>query len=79
MQSDYRRLRVPTMIIAGADDRYVSPQANALRLHREIAGSELVLVPGAGHMVHHVATSEVMDAIAASERQWLSEPAVRSR
>lgn len=79
MQSDYRRLRVPTTIIAGADDRYVSARANAVRLHREIAGSELVLVPGAGHMVHHVATSAVMDAIAASQRQLVSEPAVRSR
>jgi pimeloyl-ACP methyl ester carboxylesterase len=79
MRSEYRRLRVPTTIIAGADDRYVSARANAARLHREIAGSELVLVPGAGHMVHHVATRAVMDAIAASQLQWPSEPAVRSR
>jgi len=79
MQSEYRRLRVPTTIIAGVDDRYVSARANAARLHREIAGSELVLVPGAGHMVHHVATRAVIDAIAASRLQWPSEPAVRSR
>jgi pimeloyl-ACP methyl ester carboxylesterase len=66
MQSHYRRLRVPTTIIAGADDRYVSARANSVRLHREIAGSELVLVPGAGHMVHHVAAPAVIAAIEAA-------------
>ena len=63
MSPHYKRLRVPAAIIAGADDRYVSPHAHAERLHEEVAGSELVLVPGAGHMVHHVAPRAVMQAI----------------
>jgi pimeloyl-ACP methyl ester carboxylesterase len=63
MAPQYRRLRVPTAILAGADDRYVSARGNSARLHGEIAGSDLLLVPGAGHMVHHVATSAVMQAI----------------
>ena len=63
MSPHYKGVRVPAAIIAGADDRYVSPHAHAERLHEEIAGSELVLVPGAGHMVHHVAPQAVMDAI----------------
>jgi pimeloyl-ACP methyl ester carboxylesterase len=64
----HSELRVPTVIVAGAQDRYVSARAHSIRLHAEVAGSELVLVPGAGHMVHHVATRQVMRAI-------LAEPA----
>jgi pimeloyl-ACP methyl ester carboxylesterase len=63
MSPHYKRVRVPAAIIAGAGDRYVSPHAHAERLHEEITGSELVLVPGAGHMVHHVAPQAVMEAI----------------
>jgi pimeloyl-ACP methyl ester carboxylesterase len=63
MAPQYRRLRVPTTIIAGADDRYVSARAHSVRLHGEIGGSVLVLVPGAGHMVHHVAAPAVMQTI----------------
>jgi len=47
MAPQYRRLRVPTTILAGADDRCVSARAHSMRLHGEIAGSEVVLVPGA--------------------------------
>jgi pimeloyl-ACP methyl ester carboxylesterase len=62
MRRHYREVRVPTVIVAGADDRYVSARAHSLRLHAEVPGSELVLVPGAGHMVHHVAAPQVMRA-----------------
>jgi len=65
MGAHYRQLRVPTTILAGAQDRYVSARAHSMRLHAEVAGSELVLVPGAGHMVHHVATARVVQAIEA--------------
>lgn len=63
MAKEYGKLKVPTVIIAGSGDRYVSPRAHSMRLHREVPGSELVLVPGAGHMVHHVAAARVMRAI----------------
>jgi pimeloyl-ACP methyl ester carboxylesterase len=63
MAHEYSRLRVPTAIIAGADDRYVSARAHSRRLHDEISDSELTLVPGAGHMVHHLAAAQVMRAI----------------
>jgi haloalkane dehalogenase len=43
-------LGVPTLIIWGADDRF-SPVAGAHRFHREIPGSELVVIDGAGHFV----------------------------
>lgn len=63
MSADYKRLRVPTTITAGADDRYVSARAHSARLHHQIAGSKLALVPGAGHMVHYAAPQAVMEAI----------------
>ena len=63
MASKYQTLKVPTVIIAGAGDRYVSARAHSVRLHDEVPDSRLTLVPGAGHMVHHVATREVMRAI----------------
>lgn len=65
MQRHYRELRVPTVIVAGADDRYVGADAHSVRLHGEVPGSELVLVAGAGHMVHHVAPEALMRAIEA--------------
>ena len=63
MSRHYGDLRVPTVIIAGQDDRYISARAHSVRLHQEVPGSELVLVPGAGHMVHHVALPQVMRAL----------------
>jgi len=62
MSANYKSVRVPTTILAGAGDRYVSPRAHSQRLHGEIAASELVLVPGAGHMLHHVAPQALMEA-----------------
>lgn len=62
MRREYAKLRVPTTIIAGAKDRYVSPK-QARDLHDELAGSELVLVPGAGHMVHYAAVEPIMAAL----------------
>lgn len=66
MQRHYGSLRVPTTIVAGKGDRYVSTEAHSARLHGDIAGSEVVLVPGAGHMVHHTAAARVMQAIEAA-------------
>jgi len=66
MSRHYGDLRVPTVIIAGQDDRYISARAHSMRLHREVPGSELVLVPGAGHMVHHADLPLVLQAIDAA-------------
>jgi pimeloyl-ACP methyl ester carboxylesterase len=62
----YRDLRVPVVILAGTDDRYVNTGSNSVRLHGDLPGSELTLVPGAGHMVHHIVPEEVMAAIDAA-------------
>jgi pimeloyl-ACP methyl ester carboxylesterase len=63
MAKDYKGLRVPTAVVAGRDDRYVSARAHSMRLQGEIANSELIVIPGAGHMVHYAAPQAVMHAI----------------
>lgn len=45
-----REITVPTLIICGEEDR-MTPVKYARYLHEQIAGSRLVIVPGAGHMV----------------------------
>jgi 3-oxoadipate enol-lactonase len=44
-------IRLPTRVIVGAED-VGTPPAAAEAIHREIAGSDLVVVPGTAHMLH---------------------------
>jgi pimeloyl-ACP methyl ester carboxylesterase len=45
------KIRVPTLLIAGDEDR-VYPPALARDVARRIPGAELVMVEGAGHLVN---------------------------
>jgi pimeloyl-ACP methyl ester carboxylesterase len=56
-------LAVPTVIVAGQQDLLVMTPWQARRLHRRLPQTRLHVVPGHGHMVHHTATPEVMNAI----------------
>jgi pimeloyl-ACP methyl ester carboxylesterase len=49
----YPELTLPLLIVAGAKDRYVSPRSHSLRLKAFVPRSRLVLLPDAGHMLHH--------------------------
>jgi pimeloyl-ACP methyl ester carboxylesterase len=62
-------LRVPTVIVAGESDRLVMTGWQSRRLHQRLPGSDLHIVPGAGHMVHHTAPAAVVAAIDASLRE----------
>lgn len=64
------RVRVPTLIVVGEADR-ATPPAEARRLHAGIAGSELVVVPRAGHAV----TVEQPVAVATALRGFLERQA----
>jgi pimeloyl-ACP methyl ester carboxylesterase len=44
-------IHVPTLIVVGEEDT-VTPRAAAEEMHRGIAGSELVVIPGAGHLTN---------------------------
>jgi haloalkane dehalogenase len=50
-QGKIAALGVPMLILWGEDDEY-APVAGAYRFNKEVPGSELVLVEGAGHFVY---------------------------
>ncbi len=52
LDAELGRIAVPTVIVAGAADRIV-PAAAARALAAQIPGAELVLLPGAGHLLPH--------------------------
>lgn len=59
----YHELRLPIIIMAGSGDLLALVKLHSERLHKEIAHSELVLVPRVGHMIHQVVPEEVMEVI----------------
>jgi pimeloyl-ACP methyl ester carboxylesterase len=61
----YGELKVPVIIVAGEGDAIVTTGDQSVRLHKDIEHSKLVVVPGAGHMVHHSATAQVVEALLA--------------
>jgi len=68
VRNQYRRLGMPVMIVAGQGDRLVNTDVQSRRLHAELPMSALRIVPEAGHMIHHLALDEVMDAIETVQR-----------
>ena len=58
----------PTLILVGAND-LMTPPKYATFLHRAIAGSELGVIDGAGHLPHLEQTDIVNDAIARWRRK----------
>jgi pimeloyl-ACP methyl ester carboxylesterase len=59
------QLTLPVTIIAGDGDKVVTTSGQSERLARALPGSTLLIVEGAGHMVHHTASDRVAAAIAA--------------
>lgn len=66
MRKRYRQLKQPVVIIAGSEDRMTYVSRHSERLHGELPGSELRLIPGAGHMLHHVAPEKLVEAVDAA-------------
>lgn len=58
---------MPTLLIAGERDD-ITPLTKQLELHRRVAGSQLRIIPGTGHLVHYEAVADaagyVVDFIA---------------
>src|SRR5215212_11806897 len=63
LQQHYTELKVPVVIAAGAEGRYIDTEAQSARLHHMLPESGYRVVPGAGHMMHHTAPDEAMAAI----------------
>jgi len=70
----HQELRMPVAIVAGADDKVIDVEAHSARLHRELPGSTLAVVAGAGHMVHYAAPDDIVAAVEGVEMPHL-EPA----
>ena len=65
MQDRYGELRLPMVIMAGSEDQVADVGRQSIRLHEQIPHSQLELVPGAGHMVHHAVPQQVANAVEA--------------
>ena len=65
---EIEQIRVPTLIIVGDQD-VATPLPHAQRLHEGIVGSQLVVIPGAGH----TSTVEEPAAINAALRAFLGK------
>ena len=63
MRPDYPGIRMPVEILHGTDD-FISPDRHAVPLSETIAQANLTLLPGVGHMAHHIRTDALKDAIA---------------
>ncbi|MEY8883236.1 alpha/beta fold hydrolase [Donghicola sp. XS_ASV15] len=59
----YSDLPMPVEILHGEADDTVPPAIHAIPLSRQIPNANLVLLPGIGHMPHHVAQDDVIAAI----------------
>ena len=59
----YAEIAVPVEIVHGDADTIVPLAIHSIPLSRQIAGANLVVLPGIGHMPHHVATDAVVAAI----------------
>lgn len=59
----YRELKVPVVIMVGDSDMHANMHVHSESLHHEIPHSTLHVIRGAGHMIHHLAPQEVMQAI----------------
>jgi pimeloyl-ACP methyl ester carboxylesterase len=58
-----KELAVPVVVVAGEQDRLVMTGWQSRRLAQRVPDATLRSVPGAGHMVHHTATRQVLAAI----------------
>jgi pimeloyl-ACP methyl ester carboxylesterase len=62
----YEELGLPVTVITGAGDKVVRPSGQSEKFAAALAGRKVMILEGAGHMVHHTATAEVAAAIKAA-------------
>lgn len=65
IQADAQLLKLPALLIYGAQDVATSASSVGEVLHSKISGSELVVIPEADHFVHQVAANDVSGRIRA--------------
>ena len=62
IESEYRKIKLPTLIIWGRDDISIHVD-KAYRLHRDLKNSQIVVLPHVGHMPQEEAPQKVDEAI----------------
>jgi pimeloyl-ACP methyl ester carboxylesterase len=73
----YGELQMPTVIVNGNRDMIVPLRHHALKFANAVPHAKLVVLPGIGHMLHHVAADRVIaeiEEIAARYSAVLSSP-----
>lgn len=63
MSKRYVDIHIPVVIVTGAEDKIVSPQENAYRLHSAIPGSRLIELKYAGHEIPQTHPESVYAAL----------------
>jgi pimeloyl-ACP methyl ester carboxylesterase len=76
LRPHYATLRTPVTVIAGTDDRIVSPR-QTVRLHEAVPRARLRLIDGVGHMAHWQAHEQILDGIAHALNADRTDPLVR--
>ncbi|MGI4861856.1 MAG: alpha/beta fold hydrolase [Janthinobacterium lividum] len=64
MRRRYWEVMQPTTIFTGDADRVVDPGRQSMRLHREMAHSDLRILPRVGHMLHYAAGRKIAAVVA---------------
>jgi pimeloyl-ACP methyl ester carboxylesterase len=59
----YPGLRMPALVMSGNMDLIVAPQRHAAAFAAAVPHAKLVILPGIGHMLHHVAAERVLAEI----------------
>jgi pimeloyl-ACP methyl ester carboxylesterase len=72
----YFTLGVPLVLMAGNGDRIVDTGRQTMHLHRTLPNSALHIVPGCGHMLHHLVPQQVVEAIRAVAQARGQRPAL---
>lgn len=66
----YGEIKMPTAIVADPADHVVSTQIHSQSLARQVEGSKLTLIEGAGHQIHYTANKAVL-----AEIEWVAQQA----
>jgi magnesium chelatase accessory protein len=69
LKRDLRRLAVPLVLVAGANDRTIPPR-DAERVKRLVPAASIVTLPGLGHLAHEERPAEIADLIERFARSW---------
>ena len=61
LRNHYSELKLPVVILTGADDQIVDISRQSVRLSEELPQSEVIVLPGLAHIIHHLAPKGVIE------------------